>query len=180
MAVQLAVAGAFHTDYMAPAVDSLKSVLEATQFSKPRIPVVSNVDAQPHSDPEAIKAILAKQVTCPVLWEESMQTLLSKGLEQSYELGPGKVVAGIFSSVSTKRLPSPTSRFRISLGLPRPLNSFLRSLPFHNPLSLSLPGLRRSRRDRRHHHAYSRTHPSAALRCTCGGQMSSSAAESTL
>jgi len=102
MAVQLAVAGAFHTDYMAPAVDSLKSVLEATQFSKPRIPVVSNVDAQPHSDPEAIKAILAKQVTCPVLWEESMQTLLSKGLEQSYELGPGKVVAGIFKRIDKK------------------------------------------------------------------------------
>ena len=99
MAVQLAVAGAFHTDYMLPAVEPLKAVLATTTFTQPRIPVVSNVDAKPHSDPDTIKALLAQQVTCPVLWEESMQTLLGKGLTQSYELGPGKVVAGIFKRI---------------------------------------------------------------------------------
>lgn len=62
MTVKLAVAGAFHTDYMKPAVEKLREALNATEFVEPRIPVVSNVDAQPHSDPERIKAILAEQV----------------------------------------------------------------------------------------------------------------------
>mmetsp|Transcript_19658 Transcript_19658/g.27232 ORF Transcript_19658/g.27232 Transcript_19658/m.27232 type:complete len:361 (-) Transcript_19658:125-1207(-) len=102
MVVKLAVAGAFHTDYMAPAVAKLEEVLASTEFVTPRIPVVSNVDAQPHSDPDTIKSILAKQVTCPVQWETSMKTLLENGLEESYELGPGKVIAGIFKRIDKK------------------------------------------------------------------------------
>lgn len=62
MTVPLAVAGAFHTDYMGPAVDKLKEALASTPITTPRIPVVSNVDAQPHSDPDTIKDILARQV----------------------------------------------------------------------------------------------------------------------
>lgn len=62
MAVRLAVAGAFHTDFMAPAVPKLEEVLAKTEIKTPRIPVVSNVDAKPHSDPETIKKILARQV----------------------------------------------------------------------------------------------------------------------
>lgn len=65
MTVPLAVAGAFHTDYMGPAVEKLKEALESTPITAPRIPVVSNVDAEPHSDPDTIKDILARQV-CPV------------------------------------------------------------------------------------------------------------------
>lgn len=99
MTVRLAVAGAFHTEYMSPAVDSLKEVLATTEFKQPRIPVVSNVDAAPHSDPDTIKDILAKQVTCPVLWENSMKAMQEQGLEQSFELGPGKVVAGIWKRI---------------------------------------------------------------------------------
>lgn len=59
---RLAVAGAFHTSYMQPAVEKLQAALAATTIVTPRIPVISNVDAQPHSDPEVIKQILAKQV----------------------------------------------------------------------------------------------------------------------
>lgn len=62
MTVKLAVAGAFHTDYMAPAVDKLKEALASTAMTTPRLPVISNVDAQPHSDPDTIKDILARQV----------------------------------------------------------------------------------------------------------------------
>lgn len=62
MTVPLAVAGAFHTDYMSPAVAKLKEALASTPITTPRIPVVSNVDAQPHSDPDTIKDILARQV----------------------------------------------------------------------------------------------------------------------
>lgn len=49
------------------------------------------MDAAPHSDPEAIKAILAQQLTAPVQWETTLKTLLERGLERSYEIGPNKV-----------------------------------------------------------------------------------------
>merc|ERR1719273_2114646 len=100
MTVKLAVAGAFHTEFMAPAVSSLEQVLESIDIQKPRIPVISNVDAKPHSDPEQIKLLLATQVTSPVLWENTMESMLSKEFEQAYELGPGKVTAGILKRFS--------------------------------------------------------------------------------
>ena len=99
MTVKLAVAGAFHTDFMAPAVDSLKKVLEGIDIKKPRIPVISNVDAKPHSDPATIKDILAKQVTSPVLWEDSVASVLAHGFERATELGPGKVTAGVLKRI---------------------------------------------------------------------------------
>lgn len=61
--VRLAVAGAFHTRFMDPAVSRLEAALAATEIRTPRIPVISNVDAQPHADPDAIKSILARQVS---------------------------------------------------------------------------------------------------------------------
>jgi len=100
MTVKLAVAGAFHTDFMAPAVASLEEVLDGVEIKKPRIPVISNVDAKPHSDPATIKEILATQVTNPVLWENTMDLMLSKDFEKAYELGPGKVTSGILKRFS--------------------------------------------------------------------------------
>uniref|UniRef100_A0A7S4MDP8 Malonyl-CoA:ACP transacylase (MAT) domain-containing protein n=1 Tax=Odontella aurita TaxID=265563 RepID=A0A7S4MDP8_9STRA len=102
MTVKLAVAGAFHTDFMAPAVSSLEEVLETIELKKPRIPVISNVDAKPHSDPETIKKLLATQVTSPVLWENTMDSMLASGFERAVELGPGKVTAGILKRFSKK------------------------------------------------------------------------------
>jgi len=102
MTVRLAVAGAFHTDFMQPAVKKLQAALDDTVFRTPRIPVISNVDAQPHANPIVIRSILARQVTSPVLWEKTMKTLLEKGLEDSYEIGPNKVIAGIFKRIDKK------------------------------------------------------------------------------
>ena len=99
MAVKLAVAGAFHTDFMAPAVSALSAALADTEVKAPRIPVVSNVDAAAHADPAVIKDLLAKQVTSPVLFEDSVANLLGAGFAQGYELGPGKVIAGIFKRI---------------------------------------------------------------------------------
>ena len=99
MTVPLAVAGAFHTEYMSPAAEKLQAALAATTIVQPRIPVVSNVDAVPHTDPETIKKILALQLTSPVQWETSMKTLLDKGLEESFEVGPNKVIAGILKRI---------------------------------------------------------------------------------
>lgn len=100
MTVKLAVAGAFHTDFMAPAVSALEDVLDTIEIKKPRIPVISNVDAKPHSDPETIKKLLATQVTSPVLWENTMDSMLGKDFERAVELGPGKVTAGILKRFS--------------------------------------------------------------------------------
>lgn len=102
MTVKLAVAGAFHTDFMAPAVSSLEKVLADVEIKKPRIPVISNVDAKPHSDPEEIKKLLATQVTSPVLWENTMDSMLANGFEEAFELGPGKVTAGILKRFDKK------------------------------------------------------------------------------
>lgn len=100
MTVKLAVAGAFHTDFMAPAVSALEEVLAETEIKKPPIPVISNVDAKPHSDPDTIRKLLATQVTSPVLWENTMDLVLSKDFERAVELGPGKVTAGILKRFS--------------------------------------------------------------------------------
>lgn len=99
MTVRLAVAGAFHTEFMAPAVDSLKEVLAGVEIKRPRIPVISNVDARPHSDPDAIRALLARQVTAPVLWEDSVASMLANGFEKATEIGPGKVTAGVLKRI---------------------------------------------------------------------------------
>jgi len=100
MIVRLAVAGAFHTDFMAPAVSSLEDILKEVEIKKPRIPVISNVDAKPHSDPDTIRKLLATQVTSPVLWENTMDLILSKDFGKAIELGPGKVTAGILKRFS--------------------------------------------------------------------------------
>eukprot|EP00850_Spirogloea_muscicola_P009205 SM000051S17565 [mRNA] locus=s51:433474:436882:+ [translate_table: standard] len=99
MAVRLAVAGAFHTRFMLPAVAQLEEGLLQTEFQTPRIPVISNVDAKAHSDPNTIRRLLAKQVTSPVQWETTLKLLLGRGLQSSYELGPGKVIAGIMKRI---------------------------------------------------------------------------------
>ena len=102
MVVKLAVAGAFHTDFMAPAAEALKAGLADTPISTPKIPVISNVDVEPHTDADAIRATLAKQLTSPVQWEKTMVTLLEGGMEKSTEVGPGKVISGIMKRVDKK------------------------------------------------------------------------------
>uniref|UniRef100_A0A7S3ZET9 Malonyl-CoA:ACP transacylase (MAT) domain-containing protein n=1 Tax=Lotharella globosa TaxID=91324 RepID=A0A7S3ZET9_9EUKA len=102
MAVKLAVAGAFHTDFMKPAVERLQNMLDKVEVKEPRIPVVSNVDGKAHKDPKVIKEILKQQVTSPVLWENTMAAMLESDFEQAYEIGPGKVLAGILKRFDKK------------------------------------------------------------------------------
>jgi len=99
MTVRLAVAGSFHTSFMSPAEAALRSGLASTPVAPPRIPVISNVDAAPHSDPGAIKELLARQLTSPVQWEASMRALLGRGLGAATEVGPNKVTAGIMKRI---------------------------------------------------------------------------------
>lgn len=103
MAVPLAVAGAFHTAFMQPAVPKLKQALTVVTINKPRIPVISNVDAKPHYDPDEIRDILTRQVTQPVLWETIITAMVkSPEFEKSYEIGPGTVCRGIVKRFGKK------------------------------------------------------------------------------
>jgi len=101
-AVPLAVAGAFHTGIMGPAVARLTEALEGVKVNAPKIPVVSNVDARPHDDPEEIRRLLIRQVVEPVLWEDSMRYLLAEGADQFYEVGPGRVLRGLLRRIDRR------------------------------------------------------------------------------
>jgi [acyl-carrier-protein] S-malonyltransferase len=101
--IPLAVAGAFHTKLMEPAVERLRKVLSGVKLQKPRIPVISNVDARPHDDPDEIRELLVQQVCSPVRWEDSQRYLLDTAeITQFYEIGPGRVLAGLLKRIARK------------------------------------------------------------------------------
>jgi [acyl-carrier-protein] S-malonyltransferase len=99
---RLTVAGAFHTNLMKPADDVLAAALAKVKIASPRIPVWSNVDGLPHTDGEEIRGLLVKQVLSPVQWEATQRGLLAAGVEKFYEIGPGKVLAGLMKRVHRK------------------------------------------------------------------------------
>jgi len=98
-AVPLAVAGAFHTELMKPADARLAEALAGVPIRKPDIPVVSNVDARPHDDPDEIRELLVRQVLSPVQWEDSVRYMLDRGVDEFYEVGPGKVLRGLMKRI---------------------------------------------------------------------------------
>ncbi len=101
--IPLPVAGAFHTSIMQPAVEHLKAALAEVDIRSPRIPVVSNVDARPHENPDEIRDLLVQQVVNPVLWEASMRWLIDDfGVTSCYEIGPGRVLRGLLKRVARK------------------------------------------------------------------------------
>ncbi len=100
--VRLAVAGAFHTPLMQPADRELAQALQQVTILPPRIPVWSNVDARPHTDPAEFPDLLIQQVVRPVRWEETMRNLLAAGIERFYEIGPGRVLAGLLKRIDRR------------------------------------------------------------------------------
>jgi [acyl-carrier-protein] S-malonyltransferase len=101
-AIPLAVAGAFHSPIMQPAVERLTAALATATISAPRIPVISNVDARAHSDPEEIRSLLVQQLVQPVRWEDSMRQLLDEGFDLFYEVGPGRVLRSLMKRINRK------------------------------------------------------------------------------
>jgi [acyl-carrier-protein] S-malonyltransferase len=99
-AVELTVAGAFHSRLMEPAYQSLSIALAETQMLAPRVPVVCNVDAIEVRDPQTIRRTLADQVTGSVCWSQSVEYLIDRlHIEQFIELGPGGVIAGLVGRI---------------------------------------------------------------------------------
>ncbi len=101
-AIPLKVSGAFHSALMQPAADQLGQVLRTTPVSVPRIPVIANVTAEAHTDPESIRRLLQEQVVRPVRWQESIERLIAEGFDTFYEVGPGRVLTGLMKKIERK------------------------------------------------------------------------------
>ncbi|MEV8597540.1 ACP S-malonyltransferase [Streptomyces sp. NPDC052012] len=94
--IRLQVGGAFHSPYMEPAADALRSALKDTSFAPSHLPVVANVDAEAHSGDCDWPALGTRQLTSPVLWEQSVHTLVGPlGCRRLVEVGPGRTLAGL-------------------------------------------------------------------------------------
>lgn len=101
-ATVLSVAGAFHSEIMAPAADQLSEALQEAPFRQPTCRVLANVDALPYDGPDTIAGKLLAQLTGAVRWQQCMEALLAEGVETFYEIGPGKVLAGLMRRINRK------------------------------------------------------------------------------
>jgi [acyl-carrier-protein] S-malonyltransferase len=102
-AILLPVSAPFHCSLMKPAQERLAADLQKLNFSAPKIPVVSNVYAKPVEDAESSREALVRQVTGSVKWSESMQLLISRGVQTFIEVGPGKVLCGLMRQIDRSK-----------------------------------------------------------------------------
>jgi [acyl-carrier-protein] S-malonyltransferase len=98
-ALKLPVGGAFHSPLMEPARIELEEAINATTFNEPSCPIYQNVTAAAVSNPEEIKKNLIAQLTAPVKWTQTMNAMLTDGCSEVVEVGPGKVLQGLFKKV---------------------------------------------------------------------------------
>ncbi|WP_411766670.1 ACP S-malonyltransferase [Winogradskyella sp. A3E31] len=98
-ALVLPVGGAFHSPLMEPAREELAAAIENTTFSKPNCPIYQNVTASAVTDENEIKANLISQLTAPVRWTQSVQSMINDGATLFTEVGPGKVLQGLVKKI---------------------------------------------------------------------------------
>lgn len=99
-AVPLKVAGAFHSPLMASAAEGLRAALAGVTIRRPRIPVIANVNGEPHRDPDTIRAWLVEQLVRPVRWQASIEYLIRAGSTEFVEIGPGRVLTGLMRRIN--------------------------------------------------------------------------------
>jgi len=116
----LNVSGAFHSPLMEVAAEGLERQLDAVEMGAPRFPVVSNVTASPVTDPAESRLLLVQQLTSPVRWTASVQTMLGLGVERFLEVGPGKVLTGML-----KRIDRAAEGRGVALGTADAVDAFL-------------------------------------------------------
>jgi [acyl-carrier-protein] S-malonyltransferase len=97
---ELVVSGAFHSPLMASARDGLLHALRETHIADARIPVYTNVTAEPVRSAEEIRDLLHRQLTSPVRWEQSVRNMVRDGATRFTEVGPGKVLQGLVKRIS--------------------------------------------------------------------------------
>ncbi|WP_300663535.1 ACP S-malonyltransferase [Fluviicola sp.] len=98
-AMILQVGGAFHSPLMEPAREELAKAIESTTFNTPICPVYQNTTASAVTNPDEIKKNLIDQLTAPVRWTQTMQQMIADGATEVIEVGPGKVLQGLFKKV---------------------------------------------------------------------------------
>ncbi len=101
-ALLLKVGGAFHSPLMEPARVELAQAIQAAKFNQGICPIYQNVTGQSVTDPEIIKTNLISQLTSPVRWTQIMQNMLADGVKEVIEVGPGKVLQGLFKKIDRK------------------------------------------------------------------------------
>ncbi|MHC4212141.1 MAG: ACP S-malonyltransferase [Planctomycetota bacterium] len=102
-AIPLEVAGAFHTELMSSAETTLREALANTNISDVTdIKVIANIRAEYYSESNSVREGLAKQLTSPILWQKCMERLLADGVENFYEIGPGRVLTGLMRRINRK------------------------------------------------------------------------------
>ncbi|PYZ97984.1 [acyl-carrier-protein] S-malonyltransferase [Alteribacter lacisalsi] len=98
----LNVSGPFHSELMKPAAGKMKEKLAELSFQNPEMPVIANVTARPVNDGEEIEQLLYEQIYSPVLWEDTIRTLDSEGVDTFIEAGPGKVLSGLVKKINRR------------------------------------------------------------------------------
>jgi [acyl-carrier-protein] S-malonyltransferase len=119
--VLLPVSAPFHCALMQPAADAMGEALEKTMLGVPAVPVIANVTAAPVSEPGQIRKLLVEQVTATVRWRESIEAMKKEGVTRIFELGAGKVLAGL-----TKRIDREIEAS--SVGTPEDIEAALKAL----------------------------------------------------
>jgi [acyl-carrier-protein] S-malonyltransferase len=98
-AVMLPVSAPFHCSLMQPAADAMAAALATTQMQSPCVPVIANVSASPVTDAAQIRQLLVQQVTGTVRWRECVMTMAGLGVTDVFEIGSGKVLAGLVKRI---------------------------------------------------------------------------------
>jgi len=101
-AVLLPVSAPFHSPLMKPAGERLEKALDGIAVRDLKVPVVTNVEAEINTSKERVKGLLVAQVSSPVRWEESILRMTEDGIEQVFEIGPGKVLSGLMKRINPK------------------------------------------------------------------------------
>lgn len=98
--IPLTVAGAFHSSLMKPAAEKFKTVLSSATIHPTAIQVVANVDGKSHTDAQVVRENLARQITASVQWVASVEYMISQGVTEFIEIGPGKVLKGLVRRIN--------------------------------------------------------------------------------
>ena len=101
-ALILPVGGAFHSPLMEPARAELENAIDSTSFSDPLCPIYQNSPAIAVEDPVEIQKNLIAQLTAPVRWSQSINSMIESGITNFIEVGPGKVLQGLVRKISSE------------------------------------------------------------------------------
>ena len=96
----LKVSGPFHSKMLTGAGEQLKKVLEPVKIMNFDIPYVTNVTAEYVTDPSLVKSLLVQQVSSSVLWQQSVERMISEGVDTFIEIGPGKTLTGFMRKIN--------------------------------------------------------------------------------